>query len=151
MGLSWMHPRQLNHPWYLAGQRQVLRIHLVTLQRLSFWFCRKVKYIVDWMKNAYSSIFSLSLPTLRAAESSMGRVRSILSDSIQTLSESRCTMRCCLVCLYTSLYIYRYCGLHQRRQWRLWTFPWKPVPPLWGRGGNEKSRWWYPQKASDSR
>jgi hypothetical protein len=37
-------------------------------------------------KNTYSSILSPSFPTLRAAESSMGRVRSMLKDSIQTLS-----------------------------------------------------------------
>ena len=34
----------------------------------------------------YSSIFSPSLTTLRAAESSIGLVRSMLNDSIQTLS-----------------------------------------------------------------
>lgn len=42
---------------------------------------------VDKLKVTYSSILSVSLPMLRVAESSMGLVRSILRDSMQTLSE----------------------------------------------------------------
>jgi hypothetical protein len=51
------------------------------------------KYMAAQREAAYSSIFSPSLPTLRAAESNIGRVRSILNDSMQTLSQRRVRMR----------------------------------------------------------
>ena len=55
-------------------------------------------------RRTHSSILSPSRITLRAAESSIGRVRSMLSDSMQTLSVVRVSMpRRCILTLRTDV------------------------------------------------
>lgn len=54
------------------GRLDPCKIHVITLYNIK--------------RSTHSSIFSPSLVTLREAESSIGRVRSMLRDSMQTLS-----------------------------------------------------------------
>ena len=76
----------------LADLRRAWHIHPVAWQHHLSWLC------VSWtntpmitLKKTCSSILSDSLTTLRPAASSIGLVRSMLNDSMQTLSTStRC-------------------------------------------------------------
>jgi hypothetical protein len=89
----------------------------------------------------YSSIFSPNLTTLLAAESSMGRVRSILRDSMHTLSmiDIQISVRngCGIGDVRTT---HRYYVLHQKRRWRLWTSLLRPVLRPWDRADSGKNR-----------
>ena len=91
----------------------------------------------------HSSIFSPSFPTLRAAESSIGRVRSILRDSIHTLS-----VRISLVNQYR-LPVPNLCyALRQIRRSHLSTSLLKLAQRLSDPGGNGRSKWLHPRRAS---
>ena len=76
----------------LADLRRAWHIHLVTWQHRLFWPYMSWKNApMTTLKKTCSSILSDSLTTLRPAASSIGLVRSMLNDSMQTLSTSaRC-------------------------------------------------------------
>lgn len=88
-------------------------------------------------EGTYSSIFSESLTTLRAAESSIGLVRSIDSDSRHTLSARRISLE---IGDMGRGETYRCYGLRQRRRYCPCSFPWIPGLRSWGRGGSGRSR-----------
>ena len=87
---------------------------------------------------------SASLLTLREAESSIGRVRSMLRDSRQTLSADRVRVCECARARVEprceTKRTDRCCALRRRRRWRLWRCPWTPARRPLGRGGSGRSR-----------
>lgn len=87
------------------------------------------------IENTHSSIFSLNFTTLREAESSIGLVRSMLKDSMHTLSARNCSK-----VKYLYKRSYQYCGLHRRPRLHLLRVLLKLVLQLWGQADSETSR-----------
>ncbi len=85
-GSPWMHPR-LDLPRPPGALLQASRTRLGVLPHPSLWFYARWIINCQLFGLTYSSILSPSLVTLLAAESNMGLVMSMLSDSRQTLSK----------------------------------------------------------------